>query len=171
MRRLTARFVFLIATAAVLPLVLYGIVSITSLWAGTRASVRDGNRNVATRAANEIALYISNGLQTLRSIGMELRNTGLQTWQQERILRNHVLEFPELREITLFDAQGQVITTSRFGAPAVRIPDPAGGRAEGALISPLAIAEHLLPTVTEALHLSDPPGRAGAPRGSPGSRA
>ena len=47
MRRITSRFVLLIATAAVLPLIIYGAVSINSLRTGTNASVRDGNLKVA----------------------------------------------------------------------------------------------------------------------------
>ena len=158
MRRITARFVLLIATAAVAPLVIYGVVSITSLWTGTRSSVRDGNRNVATRAAREIALYIRNGVGTLRSIGAEMRDTGLQKWQQERILRNHVLEFPELREISLFDAQGGVIATSRLDTPRVGVPSAERVNSEGVFISPIAVDDDLLPTVTLAVRLADPAG-------------
>jgi signal transduction histidine kinase len=158
LRRITARFVLLIATAAVAPLVIYGFVSITSLWTGTRASVREGNRNVATRAAGEIALYIDNGVGTLRSIGMEMRETGLQKWQQERILRNHVLEFPELREISLFDEQGGVIATSRLDAPRVGVPGAQHVSAEGVYLSPIAVDDDLLPTVTLAVRVTDPAG-------------
>ena len=158
MRRITARFVLLIATAAVAPLVIYGAVSITSLWTGTRTSVRDGNRNVATRAAGEIALYISNGVGTLRSVGAEMRETGLQKWQQERILRNHVLDFPELREISLFDPLGGVIATSRLDTPRVGIPSPERVSSEGVFISPIAVDDDLLPTVTLAVRLADPAG-------------
>ena len=39
MRRITSRFVMLIATAAVAPLVIYGAVSISNLREGTRESV------------------------------------------------------------------------------------------------------------------------------------
>ena len=55
MRRITSRFVLLIATAAVLPLVIFGFVSITSLRSGTETSVRDGNGKVARQVAEQIA--------------------------------------------------------------------------------------------------------------------
>ena len=45
------------------------------------------------------------------SIGTELHGTQLEPWQQERILRNHVLDFPEFREISVFDASGRVRAT------------------------------------------------------------
>ena len=45
MRTIPSRFVMLVATAAVAPLVLYGAVSVYSLRVGTRQSVIDGNPN------------------------------------------------------------------------------------------------------------------------------
>ena len=58
MRRITSRFVLLIATAAVLPLVLYGLVSVSSLRSGTDESVRTGNLNVAKQAAEQVSSYM-----------------------------------------------------------------------------------------------------------------
>ena len=46
MRTITTRFVMLVATAAVAPLLLYGAVSVYSLRTGSRQSVIAGNRNV-----------------------------------------------------------------------------------------------------------------------------
>ena len=97
----------LIATAAVLPLVVYGAVSVSSLRSGTNGSVRQGNLNVAKQAAEQVGLYMSQNARVLQSIGAELGATGLTAWQQERILRDYVLDFPEFREITLFTADGQ----------------------------------------------------------------
>ncbi len=53
-RRIAVRFALLLALAAVVPLVAYGVVSILSLQRGTRESIVTGNENVATRAAEEI---------------------------------------------------------------------------------------------------------------------
>ena len=47
MNRITSKFVLLIATAAILPLVIFGYVSISSLRNGTEISVREGNGKVA----------------------------------------------------------------------------------------------------------------------------
>ena len=94
MRRITSRFVMLIATAAVAPLVIYGAVSIGSLREGTRNSVNQGNQRIADQAATQIKLYIDNNARILRSIAGELGGTDLAVWQQSRILKNHVLEFP-----------------------------------------------------------------------------
>lgn len=153
--RLTRRFVLFVALAAVLPLMIYGVVSVSSLWEGTRASVRAGNYNVATRAAEQIALYISDSVNVLRAVGSDLRDTHLEPWQQDRIVKNYVLTFPEFREITLFNADGTVVT-SRLGRPTVSVPAPDRVRADGTAIAPLKLDNDLLPTTTVAIRLSGP---------------
>jgi len=112
MRRITSRFVLLIATAAVLPLVVYGIVSVNSLRTGTGASIRDGNLKVATQAVEQVSMYLRHNTRVLQTVGAELGATGLEPWQQERILKDYVLDFPEFREITVFDPAGRPIATS-----------------------------------------------------------
>ncbi len=155
MRRLSTRLFLLIVTAAVIPLAGYGWISISSLRTGTRESVREGHRHVATRAAAEIRQYLTNAFSILRSIGAELRETQLEHWQQERILRNHVIDFPELRELTLFDATGRVLVTSRLKATGIRPPGPGEARPDGTFISPLTIDDDLLPLVTIGVRTSD----------------
>jgi hypothetical protein len=97
-RGITSRFVLLIATAAVLPLIVYGLVSVASLRDGTEQSVRQGNREVAQQIAMRIGLYFENNVRVLSSIGLNLHGTQLKPWQRARILRNHVLDFPEFRK-------------------------------------------------------------------------
>jgi signal transduction histidine kinase len=123
MRRITGRFVLLIATAAVLPLVVYGLVSVRSLRMGTRQSVGAGNQAVAQQIAYRIELYFNNNVRVLSSIATQIRGTQLKPWQQERILRNHVLDFHEFREISVFDGGGHILGTSRVTAPTLTIPN------------------------------------------------
>src|SRR5919204_661369 len=52
-RHITTRFALLLGLAAVLPLMVYGAISILSLQRGTRESVVAGNQNVAMRAAED----------------------------------------------------------------------------------------------------------------------
>ena len=96
MKRITSRFMMLIATAAVLPLIVYGFVSMGRLQEGTETSVREGNLEVAEQVASQLKLYIDNNARILRSVGQELSATSLAQWQQTRILTNHVLEFPRV---------------------------------------------------------------------------
>src|SRR4029453_2289718 len=100
MRRITSRFVLLIASAAVAPLVLYGLVSMWRVQTGTRETVTTGNIGVATQVAERISQYITHNVRTLRSVGLELGGVDLQQWQQTRMLKDYILEFPEFSEIT-----------------------------------------------------------------------
>ena len=82
MRRITSRFVMLIATAAVAPLVIYGGLSISSLRSGTRESVNQGNVALAEQVATRVKLYMDNTARILRSTAQELGETSLAQWQQ-----------------------------------------------------------------------------------------
>src|SRR5262249_9184581 len=125
MKHITGRFVLLIAPAAVLPLLVYGLVSVQNLTLGTEQSVSMGNRAVAQQIAAQIKLYFDNSHRVLASIGTQIRSTQLEKWQQEQILRNHVLDFPEFREISVFDAGGRLRASSRIGSSTLTIPSAA----------------------------------------------
>jgi signal transduction histidine kinase len=154
MSRITSRFVLLIATAAVLPLVIYGLVSVSSLRTGTKQSVGRGNQAVAQQVAARIRLYFDNNLRVLSSIGTEIRGTQLEHWQQERILTNHVLDFPEFREISVFDGRARLVAGSRVGASTLTIPDSIDPAATARFyVAPPHYDADDLPTTTVAVPL------------------
>jgi signal transduction histidine kinase len=153
MRRITSRFVLMIATAAIAPLLIYGIVSVSQLRAGTRESVREGNLRVAQQVAGQIGQYIEHNVRVLRTIGLELRTTGLHDWQRDRILRDVVLDFPEFREITLFSAAGVVISTSRLIGARVQVPEPSVS-VSGTYVAPINMDNDLLPSATISVRIA-----------------
>jgi signal transduction histidine kinase len=152
-RHIAVRFALLLALAAVVPLVAYGFVSILSLQRGTRESVIAGNQNVATRAAEEIRRYVVTHADLLRALSADLQDTGLETRQQDQILKNFVLQFREFREITLFDEGGATITTSRIGKPRIAIPKNGQPVTDRVTMSAIHVDEDLLPTSVFAIHL------------------
>ncbi len=160
-RHIATRFALLLAMAAVVPLISYGIVSILSLRSGTRQSVVQGNENVATRAAEEIRRYVTTNAELLKALAANLQDTGLTQGQQDRILKNYVLEIREFREITLFDEAGAAVATSRIGKPRVEIPKGAPMLVDRVSMSGVKVDEDLLPTTVFAIHLT----RLGAPAG------
>jgi signal transduction histidine kinase len=153
-RHISTRFAMLLGTAAVLPLLAYGVISIVSLQHGTRQSVITGNQNVALRATEEIRRYVVTNAELLKALAADLQNTGLETWQQDRILKNYVLQFREFREITLFDESGAMIASSRVGKPRIPLPRDAGLSIDGVAMSPIKVDEDLLPTSVFAIHLT-----------------
>lgn len=154
MKKLTSRFAMLLATAGILPLAVYGAVSIYSLQEGTRQSVVTGNANVARRAAEQIQLYISSNIKILQTLAADLNDTNLEAWQQDRILKNYILDFPEFREITLFDATGTAVATSRVGSPQLAA-NPSGMEiADDITMSAISVDQDLLPTSVVTIRLT-----------------
>jgi len=154
LKRITSRFALLLATAGILPLLLYGAVSIYSLRDATRRSVIAGNVNVAGRVTEQISLYVQTNVDILQSVAGNLQDTNLQQWQQDRIVKNAVLDFPEFREITLYDAASQQLASSRVGKS--RLEFPATGTPFGRnILSPIVIDDALLPTATVGIRLTE----------------
>jgi signal transduction histidine kinase len=160
-RHIATRFALLLALAAVVPLIAYGIVSILSLRSGTRQSVVQGNANVAARAAEEIRRYITTNAELLKALAANLQDTGLTPDQQDRIIKNYVLDIREFREITLFDEAGAVVATSRIGKPRVEVQKNAPLLIDGVSMSGIHVDEDLLPSTVFAIHLT----KLGSPAG------
>src|SRR3989441_1693311 len=153
-RHLSTRFALLLAIAAVVPLVAYGAVSLLSLQRGTRQSIVAGNSNVATRAATEIGRYVSTNAELLKALAANLQDTGLDRAQQDRILKNYVLQFQEFHEITLLDENGAPLVSSRAGHARVQVPKDTPVAFDGVAMSPIRVDEDQLPTTTFAHHLT-----------------
>jgi signal transduction histidine kinase len=153
-RHIATRFALILAGAALLPLVIFGIVSILSLRTGTRESIVAGNLNVAARAAEAIRGYLSSHSDMLKALAADLQNTGLDRSQQDRILKNWILEIPRFREITLFDEAGLPIVSSRVGPPRTKVPTDAAVSRDGVSMSPIRVDDDLLPTTVFAVPLT-----------------
>jgi signal transduction histidine kinase len=160
-RHIAVRFALLLALAAVVPLIAYGIVSILSLEAGTRQEVIQGNQNVAMRAAEEIRRYVTTNAELLKALAANLQDPSLTPTQQDRVLKNYVLQIREFREISLFDEAGTMLATSRIGKPRVDIPKTAPVFVDNVSMSGIRVDEDLLPTTLFAIHMT----RLGEPSG------
>lgn len=158
MTKISTRFALLMAGAAVLPLLAYGAFSILSLRTGTQQAVLLGNLNAASRVAEQIELYVTSSVKILRAVAADLQQTGLQPWQQDRILKNFVLDFPEFMELTLLDDSGQAVVSSRLGAPTTDIPGADSTSIGGALLSRFSLDDDLLPTSVVAIRLTQQEG-------------
>jgi signal transduction histidine kinase len=154
-KKISTRFALLLAAAAVLPLLGYGAMSVVSLRTGAQQAGIDGNLNVARQVTEQIELYITGSVNILKALAADLQQTGLQRWQQDRILKNFVLEFTEFRELTLLDDNGQPIVSSRLGLPTTTVPGSEGVNINGVLISRFAVDDALLPTAAVAIRLVD----------------
>jgi signal transduction histidine kinase len=150
-KKLSTRFAILMAAAAVVPLLAYGVVSILSLRSGTRQTVVQGNQDIARRVGEQIELYITSSVRILNAAAAEMEQTRLLPWQQERVLKNYVLQFREFTELTLLDENGRAVRSSRIGRPTTNIPGSDSVMIEGALISRFAVDDDLLPNAVVAV--------------------
>jgi len=154
-KKLSTRFALMMAAAAVMPLLAYGAASMYSLRSGAQEAVIQGNLNVARQVSEQIDLYVTGSVKILKAVAADLQRTGLATWQQDRILKNYVLEFPEFRELTLLDENGRPTVSSRLGKPSVTVPNGDSARIDGVLMSRFSVDDDLLPTAVLAIQLSD----------------
>jgi len=139
--------------AGILPLLVYGAVSIYSLRDATRRSVITGNENVARRVAEQIGLYVRTNVDILQSVAGNLADTNLEQWQQDRILKNAVLDFSEFREITFFDAAGVQVASSRVSDSKVEFPQSGTKFAGNITLSEIGIDDDFLPTAVVGIKL------------------
>ncbi|MBI4487284.1 MAG: sensor histidine kinase, partial [Acidobacteria bacterium] len=85
------------------------------------------------------------------ALAADLQDTGLTVAQQDRILKNYILQFHEFQELTLFDESGAVVATSRIGTPGVEIPKTAALTVDDVAMSPIHVDADLLPTALFAV--------------------
>ena len=127
-KRITSRFVLLIATAAVAAAGDLRV-RVDQLAAQRHDGVchATGNLKVA-QAGRRTGRHVHAAQHAGAAVGRHRagRRPTLAPWQQDRILKDYVLEFPEFREITIFDRAGRPLATSAIGT------DPPDGAGAGA---------------------------------------
>jgi len=161
MKTLRVRFAVMLATAAVVPMLIYGAVSIYSLRQGIRQSLVEGNLNVARQVGEQVRRYISTNHKVLVELAAVFDSTNLSAVQQDQILKDFALAFPEFRELSVFDGRGVPMATSRPGAPTVKLPPDGTPVVYGVRMSAVQVDEDLLPTSVVAAPLGHRQQQAG----------
>ena len=153
MRKISTRFAVLMAAAAVIPLLAYGVLSIMSSRSVAQRTVILGNQDVARRVGEEIEQYVANSVRILTAVAVQLQNTGLAPWQQDRIVKDFALEFREFTEFTVLDENGLVVVSSTLRQPTTTIPGANSIEMQGAIISRFTLDDDLLPVAVMAVPL------------------
>lgn len=148
MNRVSLKLAILLIASSILPMLIFGIISITTSTEANYSAVTEGNLSTARRAAEQIDQYLANSTSVLKALSENISKTDLKPWQIERMFKNYLLEFERFKEISLFDLGGRRIATSRFddlesGGPSdeVRLNVLAGGIYR----SEVFISEDLMP--------------------------
>jgi signal transduction histidine kinase len=126
---------------------------------GAQRAVVQGNLDVARRVAEQIDQYVSGSIKILDAVSGDLQETGLKRWQQDRILKNFILQFPEFTELTILDESGKPLVSSALGKPTARVPGSDSVSINGALISRFSLDDDLLPTAVAAVRMDAGEGR------------
>lgn len=113
MTGIRGRFALFVAVAAIAPLLVYGVISVRSLQSATEQSVSAGNFAVAREVAARFSDYFENNRRILEAIGSQMQDMQLADWQQRLLLKNHVMDFEEFRQISVIDATGRPLFSSR----------------------------------------------------------
>ena len=153
LRSITSQFVFVLATAALLPLVCFGVWSLATVNRATRESVTAGHVRLAALEAEQIARVVGDATALLESVAADLGEADLD--QQERLLEDTAVRFPTFREIGLLDAAGRVVATSRTDSPSTLTRPSAGRTTNGVLMTPVRLDEHGSPSTLLSLPLDD----------------
>ena len=159
--RLTRQFAIAGALAAIVPLLVYGAISLRALRQGTRQSVTQGMVSLTDRTADQIDDWVIRTTAQVVGLAAQLDGTRLERWQQERALRNWTLAFPEFRELALFDETGTAVVSTRLTLDKLHTPLLDRPGQLGARLSPLAIDDDLLPTFHIGVQMEIAPGEQG----------
>lgn len=129
MKSISAKLSLLLIIAVFVPLIVYGILSIwTSRYFNARV-VKDGNINVAKRAAEEIDLYVINRVSILNALLQNLGRFQIPMQEQKIILNNYLLNFPEFKYICILDHQGKELVSVNKSASEIEFKGTAFKRA------------------------------------------
>ena len=139
-RRISVQLALLLAAAAVAAALAHGFIS-RAAERGTRQTVIQGNperRHAPPRRSSPHR----DERRLLKALSADLQDTGLSQAQQDRVVKNYVLQVREFREITMFDESGGTIATSRVGHPRAKIPKTAQSTLN-VMMSPIRVDEDL----------------------------
>ena len=154
MKKISTKLIVLLVAAALLPLTLFGLLSIWTARTAAFQEVNEGHLAVAKRAAAQIQSYVADRMAILQALAQHLGETDLQPWQKERVIKNYVIQFDEYRRIALTDLEGREVATSRLGVPlGNRSGEPAFQAAvSGSLYrSAVFLSDNLTPSMTIAV--------------------
>ncbi|MFN7982581.1 MAG: ATP-binding protein [Vicinamibacterales bacterium] len=108
LRSLTSQFALALAAAALLPLVCFGVWSLTTFTRATRESVIAGNLRLTSSEAEHIERESAESIRSVEALASKL-NAVETAEHQQLLLDAAVARSPELQHVAIFDASGRAI--------------------------------------------------------------
>ncbi|HEX5032854.1 MAG TPA: HAMP domain-containing protein, partial [bacterium] len=134
MRTLRGKLILLLVVSALLPLAIYGALSLYNSQKILKTTIQDSYAEITKRTAGEISLYLEHAQALLETLVADLANTDLSAGQTRRIVENYVIRFSEFERILLFDPAMQVTlstdskTSKEDQPPMALLQEAAAGR-------------------------------------------
>ncbi|HKY62977.1 MAG TPA: sensor histidine kinase [bacterium] len=134
MRTLRGKLILLLLVSALLPLAIYGVLSLYNSQKILKTTIQDSYAEIAKRTAGEISLYLEHARALLETLVADLANTDLSAGQTRRIVENYVIRFSEFERILLFDSAMQATlstdakTSKEDQPPVALLQEAAAGR-------------------------------------------
>lgn len=158
-RHISTRLALVLAAAALLPLVAFGTWAFLTLQAETKRSAIGANLALVEREAGDLTRELFRETAILAALAADVEGVAGGLEAQTRILDNYIMRFPTLRGLTVLDASGAVVT-SRGTAPRSRASSTPLGESR-IMMSPVTVADDLLPSALFSMTLDDPDGPQG----------
>lgn len=148
--RLWPRLLLSHISLATIPVLIIGIILISTARDSIETSVAEGNFEVARRASNEIRLYLEQAQSVIQQVADNMGMLNTTPLDRQRLIDNVVVRHKQFRELAVLDLEGRETTGTRLyprgGAQHDRSPGLPTG--DGATISRVFISDDQLPMVT-----------------------
>ncbi|MEK6561535.1 MAG: sensor histidine kinase, partial [Nitrospirota bacterium] len=155
MKSISTKLILLLIISLLIPLSIYGALSIWTSRHFNFKSVTEGNINVAKRAAGEINLYVTNNIAILNALAQNMGRFNIPEHEQRLMLSNYILNFPGLEKILITNETGKEVMSTDGNLSIDRSQDIAYQTAMKGEVykSDVFISENLTPSMTIAVPL------------------
>ena len=155
MKSISTKLILLLIISLLIPLSIYGALSIWTSRHFNFKSVTEGNINVAKRAAGEINLYVTNNIAILNALAQNLGRFNIPEHEQRLMLSNYILNFPGLEKILITNETGKDVMSTDGILSIDRSQDIAYQTAMKGEVykSDVFISDNLTPSMTIAVPL------------------
>lgn len=114
-RKLWVQLASILLVIVIVPQIFLGVLLISASQEAVRKEVLNSHKEIVTRAAQEIRLFVKGPERLLVTTAAMLAVINVESWKQETILVELVLEQPIFMRVSSLDLSGREIATSDLG--------------------------------------------------------
>jgi PAS domain S-box-containing protein len=156
--RISTKILVTLTLVSVLAVITTGTVLVTLSGTTLRSSISERNLQIARRASNEIDLYVEASIRDIKATA-EILSAVKDPWIQDILLENLALTFKRFQSISLVEASGEVIASTRLDDHGGQSVDPqvlTRALSGQTYLSPVGLTAENLPYLTIAMSAGEP---------------